>query len=322
MPSCAISNWRESRRNALARRVVRCHHSAVTNTIDMRSLAPDARAEMRAEIVRLRKAGLTYLQISAQTGLSRTGVFDICKRYAAMGSASLRDARPGRPSGAVRKLRSPQEALLRQLICDHTPDQLDMAYPLWVRSAVTRLIDLRLGLRLKVRTLGSYLDRWGFSPRQTSRCNRDSSSTRRLWLRKEMPDVAARAGIEDAEINWGDDAPLHVQATPGEGTDPHVAEGDGQRGLTSAVNAKGQMRWKVHVGVLTASELIDFLRRLVKGSPKKVFLVLHTVPALKTPAVKVWLHEHVDEIEVFCQPAEGPRREGASVQLDALESTA
>ncbi len=292
-----------------------CHDAAVTNLVDMRSLTPDARYERRTEVVRLRKTGLTYLQIGAQTGLSRTGVFDICKRYAVTGPASLRDAPASRASGAVRKLQLPQEALLRQLICSCTPDQLDMPSPLWTRSAVTRLIDLRLGLRLKVRTLDAYLTRWGFSPRKSGKHARDLSSERRLRLREEYPRVAARAVIEDAEVNWGDDGPLLGYADGAECVAPRATDADDQLGLTSAVNSKGQMRWKIHVGVLTASGLIEFLRRLVAISPKKVFLMLHNTPAQRARSVQMWLVEHVDEIEVFCQPTGSARSVGARADL-------
>lgn len=264
----------------------------------MRSLTPRARFERRMEVVRLRKTGLTYLQVGAQTGLSRTGVFDICKRYAAAGPASLRDAPASTASGAVRILQLPQEALLHQLICNYTPDQLGMPYPLWTRSAVTRLIDSRLGLRLKVRTLGAYLVRWGFSPRKTNSHVRKVSLARRLWLRRQFPAIAARATTEDAEVNWGEDTPL---------TELAVARADERLGLISAVNTKGMVRWKIHAGVLTAGGLIGFLGRLVKSSPRKVFLMLQDSRVQKARSVRVWLLEHVDEIEVFCQPAAGPQ---------------
>ena len=188
----------------------------------------------------------------------------------------------GRRIGAVRKLQLPQEALLRQLICNHTPDQLGMPYPLWTRPAVIRLIDARLGLRLKVRTLGSYLVRWGFSPHGAGRHARDLSSARRLSLRKEYPRVAARAITEDAEVNWGDDIPLVGHADGAACIGPAATAAGSPLGLTSAVNGKGQARWKTHVGVHTASDLIDFLRRLVKVSAKKVFLVLRGTRATGT----------------------------------------
>ena len=283
----------------------------------MRSLTPDARYERRTEVVRLRKSGLTYLQIGAQTGLSRTGVFDICKRYVATGPASLRDAPAGHASGAIRKLRLPQELLLRQLICDYTPDQLCMPYLLWTRSAVTRLIDSRLGLRLKARTLDSYLARWRFSPRSAS--IHEVSLARALWLRREFPTIAAQAVAEDAEVNWGGDAPLRGVADVAQDAGPGMAKEDEQLGLTSAVNRKGQMRWKTHVGAITAGELIEFLRRLAKSSPKKVFLMLHDLPVQKVLSVQTWLGEHVDEIEVFCQPTQCPRRVDDRLEHAATE---
>ena len=58
----------------------------------MRSLSREARHERRVQVIRLRKAGQTYDEIAAQTGLSRTGVFDICKRHEAAGAKALRDA--------------------------------------------------------------------------------------------------------------------------------------------------------------------------------------------------------------------------------------
>lgn len=285
----------------------------------MRSQTPHARYERRTEVVRLRKTGFTYLQIAAHTGLSRTGVFDICKRYAATGPASLRDSPKGRASGAVRKLQRPQEAFLRQLICDYTPDQLDMPDPLWTRSAATRLIDSRLGIRLKVRTLSSYLARWGFSTRNASGYIRDGSSARGPWLRRDFPAIAARATAEDAEVNWCDDTPLLGSADEASEPGLSVGKADNQLGLTSAVNSKGLRRWKSHVGKLSASDLIDFLRRLVKSSPKKVFLILPNSPAQKALSLQVWLANHVDEIEVFCKFTQGTRRMDSRRELVAAE---
>src|ERR1700675_1801500 len=71
---------------------------------DMRSLSRDARHERRVQVIRLRKARYTYEEIATQTGLSRTGVFDICKRHAAAGAPALRDAPSGRETGEGRLL--------------------------------------------------------------------------------------------------------------------------------------------------------------------------------------------------------------------------
>lgn len=103
----------------------------------MRKLSRDARRERCVQVIRLRKAGHTFDEIAAQRGLSRTGVFDICKRHAAVEAQALRDAPSGRKSGDGRLLDATQEALLRKLIADKTPEQLKMAYALWKRAAVS-----------------------------------------------------------------------------------------------------------------------------------------------------------------------------------------
>lgn len=103
---------------------------------DMRSLSREARHERRVQVIRLRKAGNTYDEIAALTGLSRTGVFNICKRHEALGAKALHDTIGGRKVGEKRLLDAAQEAQVRKLIADKTPDQLKMPYALWTRAAV------------------------------------------------------------------------------------------------------------------------------------------------------------------------------------------
>ena len=54
--------------------------------VDMRKLPAAAQEERRRQVIGLRERGLTYRAIAAQVGLSPTGVFDICQRFAAEGA--------------------------------------------------------------------------------------------------------------------------------------------------------------------------------------------------------------------------------------------
>jgi transposase len=58
--------------------------------VDMRKLPAAAQEERRRQVIGLRQAGMTYDVIAAQVGLSPTGVFDICRRYAERGAAGLK----------------------------------------------------------------------------------------------------------------------------------------------------------------------------------------------------------------------------------------
>src|SRR3712207_1308049 len=111
--------------------------------VDMRKLPAAAQEERRRQVIGLRQAGQTYDAIAAQVGLSPTGVFDVCKRYAEQGAAGLRTGPRGPEPGYGRFLDAGQEAETRELIRRHTPDELDLPFALWSRAAVRELIRQR-----------------------------------------------------------------------------------------------------------------------------------------------------------------------------------
>ena len=123
--------------------------------VDMRKLLPAAaQEERRRQVIGLRQAGATYAAIAAQVGLTRTGVFDICKRVAERGAAGLRSGSRGPAPGTGRYLDAAQEAEVRGLIRRHTPDELGLPFAPWSRAAVRELVLQRCGVELAVRTMG------------------------------------------------------------------------------------------------------------------------------------------------------------------------
>jgi hypothetical protein len=67
---------------------------------DMRSLTPEAQEERRRQVIGLRESGLTYEAIGLQVGLTRNGVFDICKRFRESGMVGLQTGPRGPAPGA------------------------------------------------------------------------------------------------------------------------------------------------------------------------------------------------------------------------------
>jgi transposase len=189
-----------------------------------------------------------------------------------------------------------------------------MPYALWTRTAVAQLIEQRFGVVLAVRTMGLYLKRWGFTPQKPmKKAYEQSPAAVRRWLQEQYPAIAARAKAEGAEIHWGDESGLRSDDVRGrsyapKGQTPVVRVNHKRHGLSviSTVTNKGQMRWKIFAGALNADILIDFLRRLVKGQDRKLFLILDNLRVHHAKPVKAWLAAHKQQIEVFYLPSYSP----------------
>jgi transposase len=283
--------------------------------VDMRKLPAAAQEERRRQVIGLRQAGLTYDAIAAQVGLTRTGVFDVCKRFAERGAAGLKTGPRGPEPGHGRFLDADQEAAVRELVRRrHTPDELDLPFALWSRAAVRELILRRFGVCLAVRTMGTYLARWGFTAQKPLRraCEQDPAAVRR-WLRRDHPAIAARAKAEEGVVFWGDETGLRSDDVRGLSYAPRgrtptvrVPHKRAGLGLISAVTNKGGLRWMVLDGAVKAPSLIRFLGRLVRDVGRKVFLILDRLPVHRSAKVRAWLAGRKAEIEVFHLPPYSP----------------
>ncbi len=277
-------------------------------SIDMRSRSSESRHAWREQVIRLRDAGLTYLEIASQTGMSRTGVFDICKRHDASGPGALYDKPNGRKLGYGRLLGPAQESIMCALIGDHTPEQLNVPGQLWTPAGVAQLVARRLGIYLERRAMQIYLSRWGYprhAPMEHSRAS--TAPALQHWLDCELPVIQARARFEDAEILWGHEGPLTVAtngSAPPEGVAVRTDGSNVEQLVLSAVNSRGSRFWMTLHGRLDAAACVDFVNRLIHGREHKVFLMLDEMQVHQARAVVVWLAEHDELIEVFCLPGQ------------------
>src|SRR3712207_4474642 len=106
---------------------------------------------------------------------------------------------------------------------------------LWSRAAVRELILRRFGVRLAVRSMGTYLARWGFTAQKPLRraYERDPAAVRR-WLRRDYPQLVTRAKRARGMIFWGDETGLRSDDVRGRcyaprGRTPVVRVGHGSR---------------------------------------------------------------------------------------------
>ncbi len=144
-----------------------------------------------------------------------------------------------------------------------------------------KLIEQHCGVRLAVRTVGTYLARWDFTAQKLlRRAYEQSPKVVRRWLRLDYPAIVAQARAEKGTIFWGDETGLRSDDVRGRSFAPRgwtpVVRPSHKRaglGLISAVTNKGELRWIVLEGAIKAPSLIRFLRRLIRDARGKVFLI-------------------------------------------------
>ena len=282
--------------------------------VDMRKLAPAAQEERRRQVIGLRQNGASYAAIAAQVGLSQTGVFDICQRFDAKGKKGLVSGKRGRKPDEQRRLDATQERAIKRLICRHMPDDLGLDFALLSRAAVQALIRQQYGVRLAVRTTGTYLAHWGFTAQKPlRRAYEQCPAEVRHWLRHEYPAIVARARRARGVIFWGDETGLRADDVRGRSYAPPgktpVVRPNHRRirlGLISAVSNRGELRWKGLDGAIKAPVLIGFLQRLIRDAKRKVFLILDRLRVHRSAAVREWLAQHKAQIAVSYLPSYSP----------------
>ncbi|MCG5501874.1 IS630 family transposase [Ectothiorhodospira lacustris] len=281
---------------------------------DARTLHPAAQEEKRKTAVRLSENGLSQREIAEQLGVHYQTVGRWLAKYREGGVESLLRQQRGRRLGSGRQLAPDEEADLQELLRQHTPDQLEMPYALWSREAVQELIRQETGLRMPTRSVGEYLKRWGFTVQtRKKQAYEQRAADVQQWLAVDYPQIQSRAKAERAEIHWGDETGLrtdcqHVRGYAPKGQTPVLRQNARRASinLISTVTNQGKVRFRIYEDNMNADLLIDFMRRLIRGSECKIFLILDNLKVHHARKVKVWLSDHSAEIEVFYLPPYSP----------------
>lgn len=223
---------------------------------DARSLPDEVLEALRLRAIRGCQLGFAQTDLAELLGVACEIVSRWWSAYCVEGLEGLPGDRTGRPSGSGRTLSPEQETHLQELIDHNTPEDLEIAAPLWNRRAVQELIRKETGIGMSVRTVGLYLKRWGYTCKKSRRHHRKQDLNEvNEWLEKTYPDLEKKAQTEGATIFWGDETGVAADAFPGYGyarkgvrvtlevPDPHIT----MNGI-SAISNEGSIRFMTHRG--------------------------------------------------------------------------
>lgn len=281
---------------------------------DARTIPPKELEDRRKLAIKLRKQGMKFSDISEVVGVNRNTISSWYKKWESGGVKAIKVGQPGRRKGSGSTLDKEQQYKVTRCLIQCTPDQLKFDFALWTRAAVQQLIAHLFGIEMPIRTVGHYLKQWGFTPQKPVKRAYERCSKRvQKWLDEDYPSIEIRAKKENAEIHWGDETGLHSEDQIGRGYAPKgktpIREHKGKKekiNMISTVTKLGKIRFMFYEGSMNADCMIKFMRRLIKDTSKKVFLILDNLRTHHSKKVKSWVAKYSAKIELFYLPSYSP----------------
>lgn len=278
---------------------------------DARRLDHKTLTELRKRAVASVQGGQSPELVAQAMSVHRVTIYGWLSRYRNGGWGAL-DAskRGGRPS----KLDGKAMQWIYRTVTMKNPLQMKFTYALWTAKMIGQVIYQRFGIRLSKSSVCRLLTQMGLTPqRPVWRAYQQKSEEVQRWLEKEYPKIRSLARKEKAQIFFGDEAGVRSDHHAGttwsaKGKTPVVSSTGARFGLNmiSAVSAQGEFRFMVVKGRIGAPRFIEFIKRLIHGSDRTIFLIVDGHPAHKARKVTEFVETIKKRFRLFFLPPYSP----------------
>lgn len=278
---------------------------------DGRAIDKAAMHALRMQAIKAVRGGRTVADVAEAFGFNERTVFRWLARYNDGGQKALQSkGKSGRP----RKLTDDEMRWLARAVRDETPQQMKLPYALWTLSLIQELIRRRLGKSLTLPSVSKVMKTLGFSAQKPLyEAWQKNPEWVREWETQTYPEIRSEAKALGATIYFADESGLrsdyHAGTTWAPVGETPVVEVTGRRfsvNMLSAVGLRGELRFMVHEGTVNAKVFREFLRRLLVGADKPVFVIVDGHPAHKAKLVKDFVASTNGMLKLFFLPPYAP----------------
>jgi transposase len=279
--------------------------------VDGRKLSHEKLEEMRIAAVKAVQAGESPTAVARRLGLYTNRIFIWLAAYRAGGWQALRARKAmGRP----KRLDAKQIRWIFATVTGKNPLQFKLPFALWTRAQIRTLVVRRFGVRLSVVSIGRLLAQLGLTcQKPLFRAYQQDRSLVERWLKEEYPKIRAQAKREKAEIFFEDESGVRSDFHSGTTWAPKghtpVVRVTGQRfslNMISAVSARGLLRFMVVRGGVGARVFIGFLKRLMHGQRRPIYLIVDGHPSHRSKLVKAYVESLQGKLRLFFLPPYSP----------------
>ena len=279
--------------------------------LDGRKLSHESLEEIRIRAVRQVEKGESPEVVIRSLGFSRACIYNWIAKYREGGIEALRAKPvPGRPPS----LDGRQLQWLVRTIAAKNPLQLKLPFALWTREMIRDLLRERFGVRLTGVSVGRLLKKLGFSPQKPLRraYEQDPVAARR-WVENDYPQIRALAKVWGAHIYFADEAGVRTDFHSGTtwapvGVTP-IVPAMGRResvNMISAISPRGKLRFMIVPGKMTSAKFVAFLKRLLHGAKRPIFLIVDGHSIHRSAEVRRFVDSTIGRLRLFHLPPYSP----------------
>lgn len=267
--------------------------------------------ELRLRAVQAVQAGMPVTQVAQAYQVDRTTLHRWLARYRQSDGPEGLARRPG--SGRPRTLQGITPEQWQAVILEPA-SAFGFETDFWTAKRVHQVITEQLGLAVSSRTIARRLREAGLSYQKPAReyCEADPVA-REQWLRDTLPAIREAIVQFRAILYCEDEASISLTALLGKTWAPKgqtpKQKVTGKRGSVSAmsaINARGQLVFRLYDKRITSVEVIEFLQQLLRQHPRRhLVVVMDRAPPHVSKQTDAFIHGQ-RRLHVFHLPSYSP----------------